>query len=39
MTILLDLSANEIEEGIDFIMNNYPNHLVFQDTLTIKVFN
>ena len=39
MTILLDLNENEIEEGVNFIKNNYPNHLVFQDTLTIKVFN
>jgi len=39
MTVLLDLKEKEIEEGIDFIKNNYPNQLVFQDTLTIKVFN
>jgi 2-polyprenyl-3-methyl-5-hydroxy-6-metoxy-1,4-benzoquinol methylase len=39
MTVLLDLKENEIEEGVDFIKNNYPNQLVFQDTLTIKVFN
>ena len=39
MTILLDLSKKEIEGGIDFIKKNYPNQLVFQDTLTIKVFN
>ena len=39
MTVLLDLSKKEIEEGIDFIKKNYPNQLVFQDTLTIKVFN
>ena len=39
MTILLDLSKKEIDEGIDFIKKNYPNRLVFQDTLTIKVFN
>jgi len=39
MTILLDLSKKEIDEGIDFIKKNYPNQLVFQDTLTIKVFN
>ena len=32
-------SPQEIEEGIEFIKNNYSNHLVFQDTLTIKVFN
>jgi hypothetical protein len=38
MTVLLDLKEKEIEEGIDFIKNNYPNQLVFQDTLTIKVF-
>ena len=39
MTVLLDLKEKEIEEGIDFIKNNYPNQLFFQDTLTIKVFN
>ena len=39
MTVLLDLSKKEIEGGIDFIKKNYPNQLVFQDTLTIKVFN
>ena len=39
MTVLLDLSKKEIEAGIDFIKKNYPNQLVFQDTLTIKVFN
>ena len=39
MTILLDLSKKEIEGGIDFIKKNYPKQLVFQDTLTIKVFN
>ena len=39
MTVLLDLKEKEIEEGIDFIKNNYPNQLVFQDTLMIKVFN
>ena len=39
MTILLDLNKKEIEGGIDFIKKNYPNQLVFQDTLTIKVFN
>ena len=39
MTVLLDLSKKEIEGGIDFIKKNYPNQLVFEDTLTIKVFN
>ena len=39
MTVLLDLSKKQIERGIDFIKKNYPNQLVFQDTLTIKVFN
>ena len=39
MTVLLDLSKKEIEGGIDLINKNYPNQLVFQDTLTIKVFN
>ena len=39
MTVLLDLSKKEIEGGIDFIKKNYPKQLVFQDTLTIKVFN
>ncbi len=39
MTVLLDLSKKEIEGGIDFIKKNYPNQLVFQDTLMIKVFN
>ena len=39
MTVLLDLKEKEIQEGIDFIKRNYPNQLVFQDTLTIKVFN
>ena len=39
MSVLLDLSGKEIKEGIDFIKKNYPNQLVFQDTLTIKVFN
>ncbi len=39
MTVLLDLSKKEIEDGIYFIKKNYPKQLVFQDTLTIKVFN
>ena len=39
MTVLLDLKEKEIEEGIEFIKNNYSNQLVFKDTLTIKVFN
>jgi len=39
MTVLLDFKEKEIEEGIEFIKSNYPNQLVFQDTLTIKVFN
>jgi len=39
MTVLLDLSKKEIEDGINFIKKSYPNQLIFQDTLTIKVFN
>jgi len=38
MTVLLDLSEEEIKEGIAFIKQNYSNHLSFNDTLTIETF-
>ena len=38
MTVLLDFNEEEIKEGIAFIKQNYPNRLIFQDTLTFDTF-